>query len=531
METMNNPYPWSDPAAAPEPTAEAVTSEPVASPPEKASFVFRAGGKELFYALLALVCGLALSNFVIFGGFELGFAIGMCAFIICAAGYLLASGGKLNVYSTLLLLLSLGISAGFGRSADGFVKFVMLCFLLVSVNLGLCLMTGQNRRSPGAAGSLLDAGRTLFSMGYGQIPRSAGGLFSSLRLRGSLARMIGSVALGLVIVLPVLCIMLRLLIKADVAFENMMKILPELNMREVMGTVPVGIALFFILYTRAVALAHKEKAQPVAKGSGKGLNKITMNTVLIGVCLVYMLYLVSQLAYFVSGFAGIVPKGYTSAEYARRGFFEMAWLCAINMGLIVLAVSLVRKSGSGAPLSTRLLCLFVGLVTLFIVAAASAKMLTYIGDYGLTRLRVMTQLIIVFFGLMALTVSVSLFLKKPRYMPVLLIGALLLGGSAFWIDVDTLVAAYNVKAYQTGVLETVDVKYLGDLGSGAIPQIAKLVDDKDPQVAKAAQRVLDRSSAEWDDFRDWNYADWLARPYVPHEESEESTGDDIWEMY
>ena len=530
METMNHNHPWSDPVEGTQPAPEGTTAQPVI-PPDQKPFVFRVAGKELFYALLTLICGMMLSNFMIFGGFELGFAIGMCAFIICAAGYLLASGGRLSVYSTLLLLLSMGIAAGFGRSDDSFVKFVMVCFLLVSVNLGLCLMAGQNRRSSGAAGSLLDAGRTLFSMGYGQLPKAVGGLFSSLRIRGSLARIIGSVALGLVIVLPLLCIVLPLLIKADAAFENMMKVMPELNLRETMVTVPVGMALFFLLYTRVVALVHREKAAPVAMGSGRGLNKITMNTVLIGLCMVYVLYLVSQLGYFVSGFAGTVPEEYTLAEYARRGFFEMAWLCAINMVLIVLAVCLVRKSGGRAPLSTRLLCLFIGLVTLFIVAAASAKMLTYIGGYGLTRLRVMTQLIIIFFGLMALTVSVSLFLKKPRYMPVLLIGALLLGGSAFWVDVDTLVAAYNVKAYQTGALKTVDVQYLGELGSGAIPQIAKLVGDKDPKVSEAAQQVLDRSSVHWEDFRDWNYADWLARPYVPQKESDETAGTDIWGMY
>jgi len=503
METMNNNHPWSDPA----PIVDS-------APPAREGFTFPTGIKEQLFGILALICGLMMCNFVIFGGLELGFGIAMCAYILCAGGYLLSSGGRLSVYSGILLLLSMGISMGFGRSDDAFVKFVMVCFLTVSVNLGLCLMAGQNRRRPGGVSSLVDAGRTVFNMGYGQLPKAVGGLFGSLKFKCSVAKVIGSVAIGLVILLPLLGIVTSLLIKADAAFENMMKDMPRLNLGETMVTVIFGVAVFFIMYTRNVALVKREKSEPVAMGKGRGLNKITMNTALIGLCLVYMLYLVSQLAYFVSGFAGIVPEDYTLAEYARRGFFEMAWLCAINMGLIVLAVTLVRKSGGRAPLSTRLLCLFVGLVTLFIVAAASAKMWTYIGGYGLTRLRVMTQLIIVFFGLMALTVSVSLFLKKPRYMPVLLIGALLIGGSAFWVDVDTLVATYNVNAYQTGILETVDVDYLGELGSGAIPQIAKLVDDADPEVAEAAQRVLDRSNVYWEDFRDWNYADWKAKPYA-----------------
>lgn len=502
MEKMNNNHPWS----------ESVLKTP--TPPAEPASAFPTSRKELIYGLLALICSLMLCNFVIYGGFQLGFAIAMCAYILCAAGYLLASGAKLSVYSGLLLGLSLIIAAGFGRSDDGFVKFVMVCFLTVSVNLGLCLTAGQNRRCPGNAGSLIDAGRTMVSMGYGQIPNALGGLFGSLKRKGSVAKKVGFVAIGLWIILPVMGIVIALLIKADAAFENLMKKLPEFKMNETVVTVILGAGLFCVIYARSVALAKLEKTEPVAKSNTKGFDKLIVNTALIGLCLVYLLYLVSQLTYLVSGFAGIVPEGYTPAEYARRGFFEMAWLCAINMGLILLAVSLVRKSGDRAPLSTRLMCLFLGLVTLFMAVVASSKMLTYIDNYGLTRLRVMTQLIIIFFGLMALTVSVSLFLKKPRYMPVLLIGALLLGGSTLWVDVDSVVAAYNVHAYQTGALETVDVYYLGELGSGAIPHIAKLVDDQNPAVAKDAQYILDHSFAYWEDFRDWNYAEWRARSCV-----------------
>ena len=512
MEKMNDNHPWS----------ESVLKPPTT--PVKQTGSLLAGRKELIYGLLALLCGLMLCNFVIYGGFALGFAIAMCAYILCAAG-------QLNLYSAVLLIFSLIIAAGFGRSDDGFVKFVMVCFLTVSVNLGLCLIAGQNRRNPGSALCLTDVLRTTVTMGYGQFPRSLGGLVRSLKGKGTFAKNVGFVAIGLWIMLPVMGIVISLLIKADAAFENLMKNLPKIQVEETLVTVILGFGIFCVIYTRAVALAKLEKAEPVAKCSIKGFNKIIVNTALIGLCLVYLLYLVSQLAYLVGGFAGIVPEGYTPAEYARRGFFEMAWLCAINMVLIVLAISLVRKNADRAPLSTRLMCLFLGLVTLFMVAVASAKMLTYIGSYGLTRLRVMTQLIIIFFGLMALTVSVSLFLKKPRYMPVLLIGALLLGGSAFWVDVDTVVAAYNVHAYQTGALETVDVYYLGTLGSGAIPHIAELVDDQDPKVAEAAQRVLNRSRDYWEDFRDWNYADWRAKAYTPEQEDNDYPTTEAWDRY
>ena len=101
METMNNGHPWSDPA-------------PAAQTPVRRIFSFATDGRELFFGLLTLICGMLMCNFVLFGGFELGFALAMCGYIICASGYLLASGGRLGFYSTLLLLLSTAIAAGFG---------------------------------------------------------------------------------------------------------------------------------------------------------------------------------------------------------------------------------------------------------------------------------------------------------------------------------------------------------------------------------------------------------------------------------
>ena len=179
-----------------------------------------------------------------------------------------------------------------------------------------------------------------------------------------------------------------------------------------------------------------------------------MNTVLIAACFVYGVYLVSQLAYLSGGFAGILPEGYTMAEYARRGFFEMAWLCAINLGVIALSVGLIQKE-SKTPLPTRLLWLF---------------------------------------------------LPKIPYMKAVLLLAMAIGAAVFWVDVDTQVAKYNVRAYQDGRLETVDVSHLNDLGPGALPYLLELTEDSDPEIAEMARDSLIGISYEVTDFRDWNLA-------------------------
>lgn len=487
---------------------------------------FPTGHRELIFGVLVVICALALFNFIVWGGFNLGFSIAAGLCIMFTAGYLLLSGCKLTPYSAALLGLSLVISAGFARSADGFVKFVMVCFLLCSVNLGLCLLSGQNLRDTGHLSSLLDAPRAIFTMGFGKMSMAFHGLSVAFRHSGSLGQKSGAILVGLLIAVPVLAVMVPLLMFADAAFEGLMDLLPELDMEQIIHTVLWGSGLAVVLYTRGVALRHCTKKEATDKKAIKGIHLFTVNTVLSTVCILYGVYLFSQLAYFTGGFAGLLPKEYTMAQYARRGFFEMAWLCAINLGIIGLSTGLVQKDET-APMSTRLLCLFIGIITLFFVAAASGKMFLYIGGYGLTRLRLLTQIIMLWLGLTTIFVMLHLFLPKFSYMRLTLLCALVIGAVLFWADVDTIVARHNVNAYFSGQLKTVDVTHLGRLSDGAVPYLELLAEQAQGEVAQRAKEILDRQAGRhygWDDdFRSWNYATATAEPiwqgYAPAEAS------------
>ena len=209
-----------------------------------------------------------------------------------------------------------------------------------------------------------------------------------------------------------------------------------------------------------------------------------------------------QLAYVSGGLSGILPEEFTMAQYARRGFFEMATLSAINLGLMTVAVSLVEHKNGKAPLLTRLLLLFIGGMTLFFVISASAKMGMYIESYGLTRLRILTEVIMVFIGLTVVCVSIWLFAPKLPYMKVVLLLALVMGAAVAWADVDTVVASYNVKAYQEGRLAHTDVYYLGTLSEGVVPYLAQLREDENPLIAEAAKTALKNyRTNEYQDFR------------------------------
>ena len=473
-------------------------------------YTFPTGKRELRFGLLALLCSLALANSVLFAGFHLGYAIAQTLCILASALYLWRCGRKPGFYSGMLLILSLVITAGFARSDDSFVKFVMVCFLFVSVNLGLGLQAGRNRRNPAGFSSLADAPGIFFRLGFGKLPESFRGLGDAFRSSGTAGKKTGAVLVGLLLSVPLLVVVIFLLISADAAFAGLMGKLPSVDVGQIILTLLMGTGTACVLYTRCIALRH-ESPDPKLATARKGIHPLTVNTALAMICVVYLVYLFSQLAYFAGGLSGILPQGYTMAEYARRGFFEMGWLCAINLGLMALAVGLVQKEEK-TPLSTKVFCLFIGLITLFFVVTASAKMAMYISSYGLTRLRVLTEVIMVFLGLATLLVCIWLFVPKMPYMKVVLLTALVLGAVVLWADVDTVVARYNVQAYQSGALEQIDVSYLTTLSAGAVPYIAELAEGGN----RAAQAFMeqDRSVRYWDplwhDLRSWNWADYLA---------------------
>ncbi len=489
--------------------------QPFPPNPQRAA-PFPTGLRELIFGACVLFCALLLSNFTLYGGFNLGFAIGICLCILCSAAYLIASGCRPTAYSISLLAFSLLLAASFARSDDAFVKFVMVCFLLISVNLGLALLAGQNRHHPGTVASLLDAPVTLFCLGIGQLPQAFQGLGSAFQRSGKLGKTGGALLLGIILSVPVLLIMVPLLMRADAAFEGLIVRLPSFDLSEIFSTAFFGATAAGILYAQGSALRHAPRTVPSVSQTAKGLAPLTVNTVLSAVWALYLVYLFSQLAYFAGGLSGILPAEYTLAQYARRGFFEMAWLCAINLGIILLSLLLVRKK-SCAPLSTRLLCLFIGLTTVFFVVTASAKMFLYIKSFGLTRLRVLTQVVMLFLALTTVLVMVRLFVPKFAYMKTVVLSALILCAAVSWTDVDTQVARYNTNAYLNGQMETVDVDYLNSLGDGAVPYIAILAEDAQDKII--AERAAFCLEARWiqrpEDFRSWNYVNSAAAKHLP----------------
>ena len=324
------------------------------------------------------------------------------------------------------------------------------------MNLSYCLAARQNRRDKGSFSTVFDSPRSLFTMGFGGMGRTLRGLEDARKNAGTAGKRGGAAIAGLGIAIPVLAVMLPLLMRSDAAFEGLVELLPERDWTEPFLSLAAGLLAAWIFLSRALGLHHREKDSFLPVRPGR-VSPITTGILLGAVCGLYLAYLFSQLAYFWGGLSGILPEGYTLAEYARRGFFEMAWLSGINLCLVLICSSLVERREK-LPTATKALCLFLGAVTLFLIGSASAKMLLYIRSYGLTRLRILTQTVMLWLAVCTVLVCIRLGRQQFPYMKGVILTALALVGLLLWLDVDSFTARYNVQAYQSGRLETVDME-------------------------------------------------------------------------
>ncbi len=196
---------------------------------------------------------------------------------------------------------------------------------------------------------------------------------------------------------------------------------------------------------------------------------------LIPLLLIYGLFFFSQLPLYTSAFTGVLPGGYTYADYAREGFFQLCAVCAIN-GALYLFISLFTKRGQGEGVRRALLTALC-LCSLILAATACSKMVLYVRTYGLTPKRVYSSWAMALLVGAFLLALVGAYWKKLNMTKALCGLFVCLFGLLCLCDTNALIAAYNVRAYEQGRLAVVDTSVFWDLGESAAPAAARLVED------------------------------------------------------
>jgi cbb3-type cytochrome oxidase subunit 3 len=345
---------------------------------------------------------------------------------------------------------------------------------------------------------ILDAWDALLSIPFGGSAACLSAFGAGLK-RGRLSKGILFTLLGVLLTLPVTMGVAILLRQADAAFDALWLRLNQrftltltTNITQALLSLPATLYLFGLFYgtnarkgspkrtpEQAAALANRCRLLPGAFAAGCITPLLCM----------YVLFFLSQTAYFLNAFKGLLPAGMTYAEYARRGFFELCTVSGINLVLIVTLALFARR---GAGIMRKIYTLALSLFSIALIVISLRKMLLYIGYYGLTPKRLETSWFMVFLLLVFLLNILWVF--RPSFNLVrwsAAAGAVMLLMFCY-ADISALIPNYNVDAYRDGRLAQLDLDILRDLGDGATPRLLEVMLDEemDGGLRESARMIL-----------------------------------------
>lgn len=263
--------------------------------------------------------------------------------------------------------------------------------------------------------------------------------------------------------------------------------------------IPVACYLFGSLYgnihRRYIDTFSQDKLE-ASYAKAQRLAPIALALPLILLVMLYGSYFLVMAPYLFSAFTGMLPEGFTYAEYARQGFFELCGVAVITLCVLYLTCLLAKRTAGAYPLILRILGGVVALLTILLVVTATSKMALYIHSYGLSPLRMYTT----WFMLLLFVSFVLIVLWHARpfnvALPLIIVMVALTCALAF-TNTDGIIARYNANRYISGQTTQIDVTLINSLSDAALPALYDLeTQARDSEVREEVHDALMRRAAD-----------------------------------
>ena len=305
---------------------------------------------------------------------------------------------------------------------------------------------------------------------------------------------------GVLITIPLLLLFGLLLAAADTIFSDMLGSAFDWLKFDIFDNfIPHTFIILLLTWFGAAALWHAftKSSKNLAIQPDKPLFKpflgMTETSIaLISLNVLFAFFLVVQFRYFFAGSANVSIDGFTYAEYARRGFFE---LVAVALIASVLYFSLASFTKRGTQAKKRAFSVMAGLLLAQVgvmLISAFQRLRLYEQAYGFTSLRLAAHVFMVFLGLLLLALVIMELTNSFRKLGL----ALVLGLLAFalvmvGLNEEALIAKLNLERAVQG--EKLDSAYLvHGLSNDAVPTFFRSMDDTNlnPELKQKLQLVL-----------------------------------------
>ena len=419
-----------------------------------------------------------------------GFLVILLLFISSTA-VLLRRGSKPGLGAVLFALSAVAISASLILITNGFLRFLAYTYAIIIYCYYVYAATGNSLQKGFCDFIAIDFLKALLVMPFCSLAHLFKAMFTGKAKRTG--RLMIKVTAGVALaVVPTLIV--ASLLSYDRGFSDLLEKILNLDGLDILSHVcsflfgiPVGMYLYGLYISSADGKCSGAMTAEKCQSAAEQMNfvpAITVVTAVIPLLFLYVVFFLSQWSYYVSGFTGVLPQNFSYAEYAREGFFQLCTVSAINLLVLTAISAFMRRSNRGTKGLFKAIAITLSLFTLILIATAIAKLVMYIGSYGLTPKRIYAAW---FMGLMAvifLLIILKQFVGKLPVVAAAIVAFAVLFAGLTLPNTDGYIARYNVDRYLAGTLETVDVDAMEDLGLAAVPQMVRLMDVLEDQEDK-----------------------------------------------
>ena len=272
------------------------------------------------------------------------------------------------------------------------------------------------------------------------------------------------VILGILVGVTLLCLILPLLISADAVFDQMLGgafdwVVRALS-RIILPTKLIFMTLMFLwglMFFFGIYSAVKNRKSQTEEKDLRTQEPVLAITALAVIGVVYLLFCMVQISYlFTGGFT--LPAEYSYAGFARQGFFQLLFVSALNLLLVLVTLSFFRENKA-----LKIMLAFLSACTYIMIISSACRMFLYIQAYQLTRLRVLVLFALLVLAVLFAGVIRNIFQESfPLFRYGVAVVTVLYLALSF-SHMDAWIASYNIAHDQTSYLYELSTDASGPL--------------------------------------------------------------------
>lgn len=450
---------------------------------------------ESISAWVAFALGFLFTHFAApyFGGVWGG--IFWAAFGILIAVYAKKSGKALTKFHIVMLSAAELFCLVPLFSANRFINFLAACY---SFALYFYLLNAVSGADPFGRHFVGDFFKSLLVRPFGELFRQPVFAFSIFKGKGRSKNILYAI-IGIIIAIPLTVVVMMLLMSSDDTFNNIMngfaEFLPDLSFSligEILLAVPVAMYIFGALFS-----VKKPAAEHFGTPEYRFLPPVVSYFAVSPICVFYLFYIIIQIGNISQVLGGNGEISYS--DFARKGFFELCAIAVINLAVIVLIQTFSKRSADDKmPKAMRVYGVVLSALTLGIIATALIKMFMYINEYGMTLMRTYTSWFMILLAAIFILLIVFQFrdykIWKALFAAFTVLFAVLCFG-----NFEGNIAAYNISAYQSGTLATLDVdQFSNELGTAAVAPAYELYKNCDDVILTQKLKQFIENESDYD---------------------------------